>query len=62
MQPLFTALFAWWLLGETLGSAGVVGGALIASAIYLVANNMGTEEQEKRQSDVPRSKVEEPMQ
>jgi drug/metabolite transporter (DMT)-like permease len=62
MQPLFTALFAWWLLGETLGSAGVVGGALIASAIYLVAYNMGTEEQEKRQSDVPGSKVEEPMQ
>lgn len=35
-QPLFTALFAWLLLGETMGPYGVVGGALIGSAVYLV--------------------------
>ena len=37
IQPLFTALFAYCLLGETLGPTGYVGGALIASAVYLVA-------------------------
>jgi drug/metabolite transporter (DMT)-like permease len=37
IQPLFTALVAWALLGETLGPAGYVGGALIGSAVYLVA-------------------------
>jgi drug/metabolite transporter (DMT)-like permease len=43
MQPLFTALFAWCLLGETLGPAGAVGGGLIASAVYLVASNVREE-------------------
>ena len=43
MQPLFTAMFAWCLLGETLGPAGALGGGLIASAVYLVASDMGDE-------------------
>ena len=43
MQPLFTAMFAWCLLGETLGPAGALGGGLIASAVYLVASDMGNE-------------------
>ena len=38
VQPLFTALFAYVLLGETLGPAGTAGGALIAGAVYTVAS------------------------
>jgi drug/metabolite transporter (DMT)-like permease len=38
-QPIFTALFAFWLLGETLNPAGYVGGALIGSAVLLVIKN-----------------------
>jgi drug/metabolite transporter (DMT)-like permease len=38
IQPLFTALFGYFLLGETLGQAGVVGAVLIASAVYAVAD------------------------
>jgi drug/metabolite transporter (DMT)-like permease len=37
LQPIFTALFAWGLLGETLGPAGFVGASLIGSAVYTVA-------------------------
>jgi drug/metabolite transporter (DMT)-like permease len=37
IQPLCTAIFAFGLLGETLGPTGYFGGALIASAVYLVA-------------------------
>jgi drug/metabolite transporter (DMT)-like permease len=36
-QPIFTAFFAYLLLGETMGPAGFIGGALIASAVYAVA-------------------------
>ncbi len=36
-QPIFTALFGWLLLGETMGPSGFVGGAIIASSVYLVA-------------------------
>lgn len=36
IQPLFTALFAWAILGETLGPAGYAGGALIGSSVLLV--------------------------
>lgn len=39
IQPIFTALFAWGLLGETLGPAGYIGGALIGSAVYIVATS-----------------------
>lgn len=35
-QPICTALFAFALLGETMGPAGVVGGGFIAAAVYLV--------------------------
>ena len=35
-QPICTALFAFILLGETMGPAGVVGGGFIAAAVYLV--------------------------
>jgi len=41
IQPICTAVFAWALLGETLGPAGYVGGALIGSAVYLVATDQG---------------------
>lgn len=37
VQPIFTAIFAWGLLGETLGPAGYIGGALVGTAVYLVA-------------------------
>jgi len=39
IQPIFTALVAWTLLGETLGPAGYIGGGLIGSAVYLVATD-----------------------
>jgi drug/metabolite transporter (DMT)-like permease len=39
-QPIFTSLFAYILLGETMGPAGFIGGALIASAVYVVAEIM----------------------
>ena len=35
-QPICTAIFAWALLGETLGPAGIVGGGLIGVAVLLV--------------------------
>lgn len=35
MQPLFSAGFAWWLLGETLGPWGFAGGSLIVFAVAL---------------------------
>jgi drug/metabolite transporter (DMT)-like permease len=37
LQPIFTALFAWGLLGETLSPAGFAGATLIGSAVYTVA-------------------------
>lgn len=38
LQPIFTALFAYLLLGETMETAGFLGGGLILSAVYLVAS------------------------
>jgi len=35
-QPLFSSMFAFVLLGETLGKAGVAGGSLIAVALWLI--------------------------
>lgn len=43
IQPIFTALFAWALLGETLGPAGYIGGALIGSAVFIVATSDDTD-------------------
>jgi drug/metabolite transporter (DMT)-like permease len=41
-QPIFTALFGWLLLGETMGPSGFLGGAIIASSVYMVASaNLG---------------------
>jgi drug/metabolite transporter (DMT)-like permease len=37
IQPVCTAIFAWILLGETVGPLGFVGGLLIGSAVYMVA-------------------------
>ena len=39
-QPIFSAIFAWALLGETLGPAGYGGGALIAVALTLIASEI----------------------
>ena len=36
VQPICTAILAWLVLGESLGPAGYVGGALIGSAVLLV--------------------------
>jgi len=38
LQPIFTALFAYAILGETMETAGYLGGGLILSAVYLVAS------------------------
>ena len=40
-QPIFSAIFAWALLGETLGPAGYGGGTLIAAALALIATSEG---------------------
>jgi drug/metabolite transporter (DMT)-like permease len=41
-QPIFTAMFGWLLLGETMGRSGFLGGAIIAASVYLVASaNLG---------------------
>jgi len=49
-QPIFTALFAYFLLGEKMGSVGFLGGSIIATAVYIVASNegdsLGSKEQE----------------
>ena len=37
-QPIFTALFAYLLLGETMGPTGFLGGGIIAMAVYIVAS------------------------
>jgi drug/metabolite transporter (DMT)-like permease len=37
LQPLFTAIFAYWMLGETLQPMGFFGGALIGAGVYTVA-------------------------
>jgi drug/metabolite transporter (DMT)-like permease len=44
LQPLCTALFAYGLLGETLGPAGIIGGALIATAVAMVATHTPSED------------------
>mmetsp|Transcript_38384 Transcript_38384/g.92860 ORF Transcript_38384/g.92860 Transcript_38384/m.92860 type:complete len:305 (-) Transcript_38384:1796-2710(-) len=44
LQPIFTALLAYLLLGETLSYTGLVGGALIGSAVLLVVAEDGNEE------------------
>jgi drug/metabolite transporter (DMT)-like permease len=43
-QPIFTALFGWLLLGETMGASGFVGGAIIAFSVYVVASASFDEE------------------
>jgi drug/metabolite transporter (DMT)-like permease len=35
LQPVFAAIFAWWLLGEPLGALQVAGGAVVLAGIYL---------------------------
>jgi drug/metabolite transporter (DMT)-like permease len=35
VQPIVAALLAWWLFGETLGWAGLIGGALVLAGIFL---------------------------
>jgi drug/metabolite transporter (DMT)-like permease len=39
IQPIFTAVVAFLVLGEMLGSAGYAGGLLIGSAVFLVIQN-----------------------
>ncbi len=35
LEPVFAALFAWWLAGETLGPAGWAGGLLVVLAMMV---------------------------
>ena len=39
MQPVFSAIFAWILLGESLGTFGYAGAALIGFALWVVTNS-----------------------
>jgi len=39
MQPVFSAIFAWFLLGESLGTFGYAGAALIGFALWVVTNS-----------------------
>jgi len=38
LQPIFTAAFAYFFLGETMNQAGFFGGGLILASVYLVAS------------------------
>jgi len=53
MQPLFSALFAFVLLKETLGPAGYLGGLCIGSALWIVTSsqNNETKDQDILQND-----------
>ena len=42
IQPLYTSLFAWLLLGETLGPLGYAGGMVVLLAVLLVATDDNT--------------------
>ncbi len=57
IQPLFTSLFAYMLLGETLGPAGIGGGGLIALAVYAVANQDPEESVETTKEDPKHGEV-----
>jgi len=37
IQPVYTAIFAWFLLGERLGPPGYIGAVLIACAVFLAS-------------------------
>lgn len=39
LQPIFTALVAYVLLGEQMDPSGFAGGALVLAAVFLVASN-----------------------
>lgn len=43
IQPLYTAFFAWLLLGETLGPLGYGGGIVVLLAVLLVATDDSVE-------------------
>ena len=43
VQPICTAIFAWVLLGESLGPAGYLGGAIVGFAVLLVATEKENE-------------------
>ena len=47
-QPIFTAFFAWALLGETMGPAGFVGGGIIGLSVFIVAS-VGSVNNEKKE-------------
>jgi drug/metabolite transporter (DMT)-like permease len=44
VQPIFTALFAFLLLGETMEPIGFVGGGFIGAAVYMVASKPASSE------------------
>jgi len=47
VQPLFTAVFGYFLLGETLGPAGGVGAILITLALFAVTNDNNFDDDEE---------------
>lgn len=51
LQPIFTSLFAYILLGETMEGSGYLGGAIILSAVYLVASKSMSSTDEKVHSE-----------
>mgnify|MGYP001361845134 FL=1 len=38
LEPLFAALFSWYLIGEKIGLYGVIGGTIIVVAIIISEN------------------------
>lgn len=46
-QPIFSSLFAFALLGETLGKAGIAGGSLIGVALWLITASSSSDENEQ---------------
>jgi drug/metabolite transporter (DMT)-like permease len=59
IQPICTALFAFLLLGETMGPAGVVGGAFIGAAVYLVTTTTGDSPKKANDNAINNGKDEE---
>jgi drug/metabolite transporter (DMT)-like permease len=52
LQPIFTALFAYVLLGESMDPMGFVGGGLILLAVLLVASGPLTNEESPKATEI----------
>ena len=49
-QPIFSSLFAFALLGETLGKAGIAGGSLIGVALWLITASSSSDDENEQEA------------